>query len=176
MTSPTGGDLVCPQCGHSNPPRSDYCWECRFDFVPDDRPLAKAKPPIEPRPIAPRYGVTPPEPKPVREKVSVFFILTELVVSTVIVGGSWLLLSFAYPTLNVLLFMVGWGAALGLVVASEGRLPEVETDVSKYWSLNPFNFEDDRNRRVLDWHIMLFLPRIVLRTLRHGFAMFSSAG
>jgi len=174
MTTPGAGELVCPQCGHSNPPRSDYCWECRFDFLPDDRPKAKQKPPIAPKPIPPPFSQTPPAPKPARPSVSFPLLLIELAVSTVIVWGSWMVLSFAFPTMGLIPFAIGWAGALLVVVLSEGRIPEVEQDFSKYWSLNPFNFEDDRNWRVLNWHIMLFLPRIVLRTLRHGLGVFSS--
>ena len=174
MTAPGAGDLVCPQCGHANPPKSDYCWECRYDFLPDDRPKAKQKPAIPPKPIPPPYSQTPSGPKPARPNVSLPLLLIETAVSTVIVGGSWMLVSFAFPQVGLFPFVTAWAVALLIVWASEGRIPEIETDFTKYWSFNPFNFEDDRNWRVLNWHITLFLPRIVLRTVRHILAIFSS--
>ena len=178
MTSATEGELVCPQCGHPNPPKADYCWECRYDFVHDERVKsrgpARSEPP-RPRPIPPPYTNTverPPE--ATGPQVSLLLYLIELVVSVVLVGGSWKLLTFVYPQMTVLPFALAWTAAVMLVWFSEGRLPPIERDLSKYWSLNPFNFQDDVNRRVLNWHITLFLPRIVLLTIRHSFTVFRS--
>lgn len=174
MTSVPDGDLICPKCGHSSPPKSDYCWECRFDFVPDDRLKATRRP----VPIPPPYSTSRPDvqaAKPARERVSLTALLLELLVSTLIVGGSWFLFAAIFPSLDVIKFAAGWAAALVLVVVSEGHVPDVESDVSKYWSLNPFEFSDDRNRRVLNWHIAVFLPRIVLRTIQRTFAVLSGA-
>lgn len=180
MTSATEGELICPQCGHANPAKADYCWECRYDFVHDDRVTSKGaarKEPAKPRPIPPPYSNTvsrPPAEQP-RMQVSLVLYLVELVISIVLVGGSWKLLALAYPHMTLIPFALGWTAALLLVWFSEGRLPEIETDITKYWSLNPFEFQDDINRKVLDWHVTLFLPRIVFRTIRHSFTVFRTA-
>lgn len=178
MTSATEGELICPHCGHPNPAKADYCWECRYDFVHDERVTSKgaARQETRPRPIPPPYSNTvskPPE-KP-KMQVSLVLYLVELMISIVLVGGSWKLLSMAYPNMTLVPFVLGWTAALLLVWFSEGRLPEPETDLTKYWSLNPFNFQDDVNRRVLNWHITLFLPRIVFRTIRHSLTVFRTA-
>ena len=179
MTTPNDAELICPQCGHANPAKADYCWECRFDFIRDDRVKAKvaARPAPPPKPIPPPYSRKPQEEAVAHAgpKVSLVVYLVELVLSVLIVGGSWKLLAMAVPTMTIVPFLLGWVAALGLVWFSEGRLPDVEMDFSKYWSLNPFNFQDDINRKVLDWHIMLFLPRIVLRTIRHSLMVFRAA-
>lgn len=181
MTTANEAELICPECGHSNPAKADYCWECRHDFIRDERVKEKvaARPAPPPRPIPPPYSrpAQGDKPKPAAPAVSLVVYLFELVLSVVIVGGSWKLLALAYPTAALLLipFLLGWMAALGLVWFSEGRLPDVEMDFSRYWSLNPFEFQDDINRKVLDWHITLFLPRIVLRTIRHSFMVFRSA-
>lgn len=180
MTSPNNAELICPQCGHPNPASADYCWECRHDFIRDERVKAKvaSRPAPPPKPIPPPYSRKPQGDAPAAAgpKVSLVMYLVELVLSAVIVGGSWKLLALAYPTTTLVVpFLLGWTAALLLVWFSEGRLPDVEMDVSRYWSLNPFEFQDDINRKVLDWHITLFLPRIVLRSIRHTFMLFRTA-
>jgi hypothetical protein len=179
LTSATEGELICPQCGHPNPAKADYCWECRYDFVHDARVKSKGAArtePAKPRPIPPPYSNhVERKPETPRPQVSLPLYLIELVLSAILVGGSWKLLAWGNPNMTVVPFLLGWTAALLLVWFSEGRLPELETDVSKYWSLNPFEFRDDINRKVLDWHIMLFLPRIVFRTIRYSFTVFRGA-
>lgn len=177
MTTASGGELLCPQCGHPNPAKADYCWECRYDFVHDERlrntPRAAPAPPPPPK-IPPPYSTPQARParsaKP-REHVSLYAFSVELVVSAIIVGGSWALLAWAVPNMRVLWFAIGWAVALLLVMISEGVLPDPETDVSKYYSWNPFEYRDDMNRKVLSAHLWLFLPRIVLRTIRRGLSV-----
>lgn len=174
MTTANEGELLCPQCGHSNPAKADYCWECRHDFVHDERLKAAPRPaPPPPRPakIPPPYSTPQPEVKKPREHVSLYAFAVELLVSTIIVGGSWALLRFALPDLSVLWFALGWAGALFLVMISEGVLPDPETDLTRYYSWNPFQYRDDMNRKVLATHLWLFLPRIVLRTIRRGFSV-----
>lgn len=171
MTAPTNDTLTCPKCGHGNPAKADYCWECRYDFVHDERLKNDILSP--PRaPVPPPYSVKPPKAQaPPPPKVSVYAFMVELIVSTIIVGGSWWLLSAMVPDMPVLPFVAGWVIALGVVKLSEGRLADPETDVMEYWSLNPFEYKDNRNWHVLNWHITLFLPRVVLHTLRRGFLL-----
>ena len=173
MTAPPNDTLTCPKCGHGNPAKADYCWECRYDFVHDERLKNDILSP--PRaPVPPPYSVKPPPTqqaaKP-RERVSVYAFAVELIVSTIIVGGSWMLLAKVNPGQRVLPFVGGWLIALAVVKLSEGRLADPETDVREYWSLNPFEYKDNRNWHVLNWHLTLFLPRVVLHTLRRGFML-----
>jgi ribosomal protein L40E len=164
MSTANEGELACPECGHANPAKADYCWECRYDFVHDERLKAlprPATPPRQPRKIPPPYSTRAPETAKKRQPVSLYAF----------VGGSWALLSLLYPEMHVGIFVAGWAIALTMVKISEGVLPDPETDVSKYYSWNPFQYRDDMNRQVLSAHISLFLPRIVLHTLRHGFAL-----
>jgi ribosomal protein L40E len=181
MTTSNDAELVCPECGHPNPAKADYCWECRYDFIRDERVKAKvaSRPAPAPKRIPPPYSREHQggkQEKTAAPAVSLVVYLVELILSVVIVGGSWKLLTLAYPTTALLIpFVLGWIGALGLVWFSEGRLPDVEMNLSSYWSLNPFEFQDDINRKVLDWHITLFLPRIVLRSIRHTFMLFRGA-
>ena len=179
MTTSNEAELVCPECGHPNPAKADYCWECRYDFIRDERVKAKvaARPAPPPKPIPPPYSRTPQgdKAKPAAPQVSLVVYIVELLVSIGLLIGSWKLLAMADPEKAVVVFVLGWIAALGLVWFSEGRLPDVEMNLSSYWSLNPFEFRDDINRKVLDWHVTLFLPRIVLRTIRHSFMVFRGA-
>lgn len=176
MPELSGGELECPQCGHMNPAKADYCWECRFDFIHDDRlrEAARTAPPPPPRarPIPPPYSTRPAAAKPGKpgEAGSAYTFLFELVVSTIIVGGTFALYIFAFRGAPVIYFVIGWIIALILVRVSEGVLPEPETDINQYWSMNPFQYKDDMNRKVLAAHIWLFLPRIVLHTIRRGFS------
>jgi ribosomal protein L40E len=167
------GDLDCPQCGHSNPPKADYCWECRYDFVHDERLKAAPRPaaPTSARKIPPPYSTPRPQARSgePREHISAFAFAMELMVSTVIVGGSWLLASAVWPDMHAGIFVAGWAIALTMVKISEGVLPDPETDLSEYYSWNPFQYRDDMNRKVLSAHISLFLPRVVLHTIRRGF-------
>ncbi len=155
------GDLACPQCGHSNPPQSDYCWECRYDFVPDGRPK---------KPIPPPYSQSAPNAPAKRQGPSIAMFALQLLASALIVGGSWALLSWMFPSMGVIIFAAGWGIALVAVLASEGNLPDMDPN-AKYYSWNPFDFEDDRNRRIRNAHQMLFLPRVVVKTIRTGRAV-----
>lgn len=170
------GELECPQCGHRNPAKADYCWECRFDFVHDDR-LREAKrtapppPPPRAKPVPPPYSVPQEQAAKPRAHVTLSQFLLELVAASIIVGGSWALLARAIPDMSALWFALGWAGALFLVMISEGVLPDPETDLTKYWSWNPFQYRDDMHRKVLGAHIWLFLPRIVLRAIRSGFSL-----
>ena len=167
------GELQCPQCGHSNPAKADYCWECRHDFVHNERLKARpAPPPPPPRKIPPPYSTRQPDgsTRP-RERITIYELAVEVLVSTLIVGGSWALLSVLYPDMKLGMFVGGWAIALVMVKISEGVLPDPETDHTKYYSWNPFEYKDDMNRKVLSAHISLFLPRIVLRTIRRGFSL-----
>lgn len=159
------GDLTCPQCGHSNPPNSGYCWECRFDLVPDAVPR---------RPIPPPYSSSVAEVKAAGEHARGGMFVIGLLFSTLIVWGTWAFFSWLYPSIGIIAFALGWTAVLMLVGFTERLVPRVETDLNEYWSWNPFEFRDDRNRAVLNWHIMTFLPRIVLSTLRQGYTMVAS--
>ena len=179
MTNPNDVELECPKCGHKNPAKADYCWECRFDFVHDERlrEAARTAPPPPPpsaRPIPPPYSTRPPTPeqsKPPREHVSAYAFLIELIVSIVIVGGTFAIYSSLFRDAPVIYFVIAWVVALIVVRISEGVLPDPETDLGKYWSWNPFQYRDDMHRKVLAAHIWLFLPRIVLRTVRRGFSL-----
>lgn len=173
MTAPPNEELTCPQCGHRNPAKADYCWECRHDFVHDERLKNETLAPPRPK-VPPPYSVRPPEPvaaKKQRPHVSPYAFFMELLVSTIIVGGSWLLLRAINPGQRVLTFVAGWIITLAVVKFSEGRLEDPETDVSEYFSLNPFEYRDNKNWHVLNWHITLFLPRVVLHTLRRGLSL-----
>lgn len=176
MTTANDGQLTCPQCGHVNPAKADYCWECRHDFVHDERLKAAPRPARaepRPKPIPPPYSTPQREAKPgkPRERITATEFVMELVVSSVIVGGSWLLLAWAIPDMSLLWFLLGWAAALLMVMLSEGVLPDPETDITQYYSWNPFQYKDDMNRKVLSAHLWLFLPRVVLRTIRRGFSI-----
>jgi hypothetical protein len=175
MPSVSDGELECPQCGHRNPAKADYCWECRFNFVHDERlrEVARTAPPPPPRakPIPPPYSTPQAEAAKPRAKVTIYQFLFELVIASIIVGGSWALLEWAIPDMSVLWFALGWAGALFLVMLSEGVLPDPETDVTKYFAFNPFQYRDDMNRKVLATHLWLFLPRVVLTTIRHGFSL-----
>lgn len=114
------------------------------------------------------------EMKKAREQGSFGALIAGLVASTIIVGGSWAVYAWADPEASLFWFTAVWAFALLMVKLSEGILPEVESDITKYYSFNPFNFEDDRNRRVLHAHVALYLPRIVLGTIRQTVALFSA--
>ena len=176
MTNASEGELQCPQCGHSNPAKADYCWECRYDFVHDERLKDRPRPPrVEPapKPIPPPYTVNQPDPhaRPKGERVTFTQFAFEALAASIIVGGSWALLSMVIPNMSVGYFALGWVGAMLMVILSEGVLPDPETDVSKYYALNPFEYRDDMNRKVLSAHISLFLPRVVLRAIRSGFSL-----
>ena len=176
MTNPNDVELECPKCGHRNPAKADYCWECRFDFIHDERlrEAARTAPPPPPpraKPIPPPYSTPQVQAKQPGSQVTLYQFLFELVISSIIVGGSWALLAWLIPDMSALWFALGWAGALFAVMLSEGVLPDPETDVTKYYAFNPFQYQDDMNRKVLSAHISLFLPRIVLTTIRHGFAL-----
>ena len=176
MSITNDGELQCPQCGHSNPAKADYCWECRYDFVHDERLKAAPRPEAAPPPrrkIPPPYSTAQPAARAAkpREHVSMYAFAVEVLVSTIIVGGSWALFAWMIPDMSVAVFALGWAVALIAVKLSEGVLPDPETDITKYYSWNPFQYRDDMNRKVLSAHIWLFLPRVVLRTIRRGFSV-----
>lgn len=174
MPSVSDGELACPQCGHANPAKADYCWECRYDFVHDERLKAKpraADPAPRAKPIPPPYSTPQAESARPRAHVTFQQFFIELIASAIIIGGSWALLAVAIPDLSAVWFALGWAVAVFLVIISEGVLPDPETDVTRYFSFNPFQYRDDMNRKVLSAHIWLFLPRVVLRTIRSGFAL-----
>lgn len=156
---------LCPKCKTPNDTNAEYCWRCYFDFKPD--------------PI-PRFARAADEPSRARLNsdgevkinigwISIFF---RILVSSGIVYASWRIVQWLgrdagwSPHLMLLYFWGGWIVILMLAYASEDELPPPETDWTEYFSFNPFNFDDDRNRFILSWHITLFLPKIVLRTLR----------
>jgi ribosomal protein L40E len=176
MTTPANDDLACPECGHLNPRKADNCWECRYDFVHDKRVVSKGA--IPPKPVPPPYTVkaaVAEAPSQQPQQVSRYAFIVEFIVSTVIVGGSWVLFSWIYSGMKILPFVAGWVIALAFVKFSEGRLADPETDVREYFSLNPFEYKDNRNWHVLNWHVTLFLPRVVLHTVRRMFAVVSGA-
>ena len=146
MTNPNDVELECPKCGHRNPAKADYCWECRFDFIHDERlrEAARTAPPPPPpraKPIPPPYSTRPATAKTDEsgaQSGSAYTFVFELVISLIIVGGTLALYLFAAPGAPLIYFVIGWIVALILVRVSEGVLPDPETDASQYWSMNPF--------------------------------------
>jgi hypothetical protein len=162
-----GDKLVCPKCQKTNDLHAEYCWACYFDFVPNEAVSLSAVTRGEAQ-----VGVK--KDSPITGFFANFiFFLVFAALSFGIVYGSWFLFRWLWPGKPIAIFIAGWVGLLLLTWFSEGQLPEIDTDWTEYWSFNPFNFRDDHNRFVLQWHLILAIPRIVLFTIRLPFKLSS---
>jgi hypothetical protein len=154
--SPQENDkLICPKCKVSNGLKAEYCWACYFDFVPNTAPKPSKSPELKSKRMSPTATFFS----------QIGFYALMVFFSFIIVYGSWLLYRGFTPK-SAKLFFTGWTILLFLTWLSERHLPDPESDMSEYWSINPFNYKDNYNWFILKWHIVLFLPRVVWATMK----------
>jgi hypothetical protein len=149
--------LVCPQCKKANDLRAEYCWGCYFDFIPNTPKPSGGLPANQKEHEKNKFLLT--------YFRHLLFIVVMALISWGIVYGSWLLFLIFFPGGSFKTFLTGWIVLLVLTKFAESQLPEPKSDMWEYFSLNPFNYHDNYNRFVLKWHLVLFLPRVVLHTL-----------
>lgn len=153
------GQLICPKCNSSNGLKAEYCWSCYFDFVPNSSPKPSLSANDSSKKMSPTATIL----------TQMGFLLMMATFSFLIIYGSWLLYKAIVPR-SAKLFVSGWVVLIWLTWLSERHLPEPESDINEYWSLNPFNYKDNYNWFILKWHIALFIPRIVWITIKLSYS------
>lgn len=156
--------INCPKCKELNPFNSEYCWKCFYDFKPEPQSMR------QPKFNSLNQGSSG---KIDESKGEMTAFLIMLIFSILIVGASWWVFNFFYRAPDSLkIFCIGWVVLLVVIKLSEGLLPNPDPNPENYFSMNPFEYRDDMNRRILTLHVFLFLPRVVLKTIILGLTLF----